>query len=972
MSREPETSDRLVAEIRRLRAELEARESGAAIRASGGVDRLDRLLAAEVPICLAYVDSDERYCFVNAEYEKWLGRSRDALVGKTVKDVIGDEAYEVVRDYVKSALEGKRVSYEAYVPYASGSPRHIHGELVPDIDGTGVVSGYFLVIQDITLRKNAESELRDLNRELEERVAERTARLQEEVDARAAAEKRVQESKTTIEALLNATTDAAFLLDRDGRYLALNDACAQRHAMPREDLLGLCAFDLLPEDAARRRRGWVAEVIATGKPIRFQDTRAGLKLDNSMFPVFGSDGSVETVAIFSRDVTEQVRSQEALEESQTLLRHALEGANMGLWDWNLQTGIGTISARGAHVVGLGELDVNLTLETWRELVHPEDWPTVLDSFERHCSGITESYEVEYRLRIADDEWLWVHVLGRVTEHDETGRPSRIAGTVLDISELRRTEDALRRSNALLEASYTAHNEFVGRRDPPHVFDHLLDLLLDLTQSEFGFIDEVFYADDGRPFRRTHAITNISWDEETRRFYDAHAAQGFVFSDNSTLSGAILTTGEPVVSNDPADDPRSKGLPEGHPRIVSFLGLPLVAKGRIIGTAGIANRPGGYDEQWAEYLKPYLTTCANIIVSHRAEERRLDAERALRESKALLESILENLPVAVFLKDARELRFQYVNKALSDLAGLPAENLLGKSDFDFVTHDQAEAFISDDREVLRKGLRKDIQEEAVQVRGGAPKIFRTSKVPVMDEDGSPSFLLGITQDVTAETENREQIRKALVEKEILLRELHHRVKNNLAVISSMLSLQARYIKDPETLALLRDLQSRIRSMAAAHEILYRSEDLAFLSIRTYLLRLVNYLQFAGSKTGSSVAVNTEIDERFVGVDTAVRIGFIVTELVSNALKHAFPAGGSGRVDVILRIAADGSAVLIVEDDGVGLPPDFDIEKPKSVGLELIQAFIEQLNARLFIGRQDGALFEIRFMMPEENRTRKSRT
>ena len=185
---------------------------------------------------------------------------------------------------------------------------------------------------------------------------------------------------------------------------------------------------------------------------------------------------------------------------------------------------------------------------------------------------------------------------------------------------------------LLEAITRAQRTYEVGTDPGELFERMLTDLLALTDSEYGFIGEVLAGDDGLPYLKTHAITNIAWDEETRRFYEDNAPTGLVFTNLATLFGEVMVTGQAVLSNAPGDDPRRGGLPDGHPSLAAFLGAPFFHGGRFVGMVGIANRPGGYDEEILGWLQPLLTTCGGIIAVDRAWRQQEQVEEALREAR----------------------------------------------------------------------------------------------------------------------------------------------------------------------------------------------------------------------------------------------------------------------------------------------------------------------------------------------------
>jgi len=208
---------------------------------------------------------------------------------------------------------------------------------------------------------------------------------------------------------------------------------------------------------------------------------------------------------------------------------------------------------------------------------------------------------------------------------------------LRIEERTAAYEQIRTQNDLLQAVQRAQTQFISFASPEELFRNLLHDLLTSTDSEFGFIGEIVNTSDGEIYLRDRAIVDISWDEESRKTYQKFADEkGLDFPIIRGLWGDVVRTGNPVISNDPANDPRRGGMPEGHPPLSSFLGLPFRSDGEVIGVAGIANRPGGYTQELVDFLQPYLATCANIIEAYRNENRRKDAEAELVSAYAQLE------------------------------------------------------------------------------------------------------------------------------------------------------------------------------------------------------------------------------------------------------------------------------------------------------------------------------------------------
>jgi len=230
--------------------------------------------------------------------------------------------------------------------------------------------------------------------------------------------------------------------------------------------------------------------------------------------------------------------------------------------------------------------------------------------------------------------------------------------------------------------------------------------------------------------------------------------------------------------------------------------------------------------------------------------------------------------------------------------------------------------------------------------------------VMTLAGEPHMLV-LVKDISQLKTAEEQLRSSLSEKEVLLKEIHHRVKNNLQVISGLLNLQAHHITDPATRMIYKESQNRVITMALIHEDLYRSADLSGVDLGVYIENLAENL-FSSYRVGHDrVKLELDVEHTEMVVDTAIPCGLIINELISNALKHGFPDDRAGTVTVSFRSMGEKKYYLEVSDDGVGLPPGLDIDSTTALGMQLVKVIIEQLAGTMEVEREQGTSFKIHF-------------
>jgi len=946
-------------------------------------------------------DTEGRVTYLNGVAENLTGWTKEEAQGEILSNVFAitnEITGEPSEDPVTSVLrEGAIVGLanDTILLSRTGNYWPIEDSGAPIVDDSGKLIGIVLVFHEVTERRRAE--------------------------------KAIRESEERYRALFEASADGIEILDDKGLIITCNVTYAEALGYDISEIVGKHTTDLFVEEL----KGVFKEKFPQLKTKGEADAEIELlRKDGTIVPVwrkavakYDERGQFIGAVNYNRDITEIKRAEEALRGSEEFLNSVINAAKEAIIVIG-KDGLIKIFNPAAGTIFGRELDemigqpLDCLMPPEMRLDHAENIVSYFKSKKPNGAigrtlelpgirgdGETFSMEISLSPGEIEGEKIVIAIARDITEKkqaEEALRESEEKYRMLneaasDAIFLETIEGRILDCNpAACEMYGYSKEEIIGLSVMDIVPDDVREKLPELIESELeegGFFLESFnMRKDGSVFpvevstkivdfgngkkvvAYVHDITyrklaedRLRDSEEMLRAIFDTAMDAIIAIDDKGLVTHFNAAAEEMFGQK-AEDIIGKALdplmPEEfiknhHECVPSFF-----ATGKPDGAIGMTNYEPGRRSN-GEIFPMEISLDAGehsggkfVVGIARDITERKRAEEALHESEEKYRSMMETMNDMVYICSS-DLRIAYMNPAMVDEIGRDAT---GENCFETLhgLNERCPWCI-----LGKSVIGESAEYEITSPRNG--KTYLVSNAPIHHADGTVSKLTVLT-DITDRKRAEEQVKSSLAEKEILLKEIHHRVKNNMQIISSLLNLQAGQVDNEQLLGIFKESQNRIKAMALIHESLYKSRDFTNIDFSEYIRILIKRTFDVYSQTSERISLELNVDNIFLDINTSIPIGLIINELIANVAKHAFPGGRTGRLTIDFDEYEEGKFSLRVADDGVGLPEGFDADKNETLGMGLITALVKQIDGELRIDGEDGAEFIVMFDLNRREKVR----
>ncbi len=885
-------------------------------------------------------------------------RLREELVGKHITEFLAPASVSTCKKDFSRVQQGETVDGEIQIVRGDGSIIDVWRKGVPLKDADGNIAGVLSYGRDITERKQAEDALRVL-------------------DARN-------------RALVENIPDFILVVDRETTIYYAN------HVPPtikREDMIGAKISDFIMPEYRDQHDEILRQVFQSREPVEFESINIFGQFIYARFVPVG-----DMVMIIGTDITERKQAEKELEESHTFLESVIENIPDAItlkdsehrltlvnqaycnsagvtkdevigktvfWENDaaiFQTGAGLYTSERTytdiegkrHQVSVkkapladesGEITHVLTIS--RDITERKQAEDEVKKSRGFLAAVIEN--IPDPIYIKDRKFRFVEVNKAFLHRHKVAREEIIGKT-----RFRETDAEIFKTGRKLELPEQHYADAEGNQHWTHIkkvpltdesgeITHVLTISRDITErkqaeealrkSEEQF-RAIFETAQDSIFIKDRTLNYIQVNPAMEKLFGLPASKLIELTDDDLFgeeAGAhIREVDSRVLGGKIIEEEHTKPV-KGIPHTFHVSKVPMCdSSGEIIGLCGIAR---------------------DITERKHAEELLRTAEKDWRNSFNSMDDVM--------LIIDRDYNIENINERGLELLGKSKEEVIGQKCYQVISGADSPG----EDCPCRKSLETKKVESTDRYEERFGKFFSIKSSPILDENGEIIKFVDLRRDITERKRAEEQIKASLNEKEVLLKEIHHRVKNNMQVIISLLNLQSKHVKDKHDLEIFKDSQNRVKSMALIHEELYQSEDLARIDLAEYVQNVTSHLFNMYRVSPAAIKLVADIKDDPLDINTAIPCGLIINELVSNSLKYAFPNNREGEIQIKLYASKDDTFSLIVRDNGIGLPEDLDFRDTESLGLQLVVALVEQLKGTVELDRSEGTAFEIVFEKPK---------
>lgn len=868
-------------------------------------------------------DRDLRYTLVDGQGLAVVGLSKELLEGKTLWEASPPEDWQLFETTYRAALAGKENTFE----YKYGN-RVYSTTTVPVKNDREEIFAGMVVTHDITEKKQAEIALQEIKNQLKIKYQKRTedlktanTQLREEIIYRWQAEEALRESQEQLELFFSQSLDGFLFMMLDepvhwddtvdkeklldyvfthGRVTKANDALIAQYGGIREQFIGRTLYSFLSHNLTGGRE-IIREFFDAGRIHIENENRTfdgvPVWIEGDYICIYDSHGRIVGYFGVQRDISDRKKAEATLRDSEERFRATVEQAAVGITHPDATGRYLRVNQKFCEIVGYTATE--LLSRTWMDVTYPEDIDADLEQNKKLFAGKIDSFKMEKRLLHKDGTVVWVNITVSLIKEPLSGAIYNVVVTE-DISDRKKTEAALKES----EERFRQLAENIES-----VF-----WMVNVQPQEIIYISPAYAKIWGRSCADLYA-------------YGRFFTESFHPEDRDRV---IATFTKQMESE--KDIEYRIFRPDGQIRWIRARAFP------IRNQAGQVYRIVGIAEDISESKQ---------------------AEKTIRESEERFRQLAENIQDSVWLMSAEFTDLLYLSPAYEQIWGRSREELYADP------LKMMEWVHPEDKILLEEAMGRVLQGESTNTEyriflpDGTIRWVCDRAFPIYDESGKIYRIAGIGEDISDRKLTDARIQAALREKEVLLKEIHHRVKNNMQVISSLLQLQAQYIEDEATLTLFEESQTRIHSMALIHEQLYQSEHLDRIALSPYVENLVANLYQSFGCGNTSIKFNLKVDPIYLNIETAIPCGLIINELVSNSLKYAFISSLAGEISINFHEINNSQFHLTIQDNGRGFSANFDLENTETLGLRLVKMLAYQLEASIAIDSQRGTCYSLIF-------------